>query len=293
MANFGIGTVGAAAAARGGGLRRSTKPSHRGALAPALLLLALAGCGARHALPTPSAEEVGAAAALIAQAPPLAPSTRPAGEDAALLARATARVTLAAEPLCAAYLGGACGFEVVLDGSAAGTGRLSAEASGRGRVTISAGMLRVLDTEEEVAAVIAHEFGHHLAGHLGRGLARGSVAGTAAGAVIGAIVPFGGLAGWAIGQGAAELGAGAARLAYSKEEEREADYLAVYLIARAGYDPDRAARIWVRLAPPGAGATAGFLDAHPSDAERLASWWRSTGEARSSAGLVPRLASGP
>lgn len=276
MGNIGIGTVGAAASVREGSLRRSAGACHRGALAATILLLALAGCGTRHALPTPSAEEVGAAAALIAQASPLAPSTRPASEDAALLSRATARVTSAAEPLCAA-----------------GTGRLSAEASGRGRVTISAGMLRVLDTEEEVAAVLAHEFGHHLAGHLGRGLARGSVAGTAAGAVIGAIVPFGGLAGWAIGQGAAELGAGAARLAYSKEEEREADYLAVYLIARAGYDPDRAARIWVRLAPPGAGATAGFLDAHPSDAERLASWWRSTGEARNSAGLVPRLASGP
>jgi hypothetical protein len=123
------------------------------------------------------------------------------------------------------------------------------------------------------AVVVAHEFGHHLAGHLGRQRARGTVAGTVASTVVGAVVPFGGLAAWAVGQGAAELGAGAARLAFSKEEEREADYLAAYLVARAGYDLDRAGNLWARLSRPDAtarsGALAGLLDA-PAARDRMA-----------------------
>jgi predicted Zn-dependent protease len=54
------------------------------------------------------------------------------------------------------------------------------------------------------------------------------------------VVPFGGIAGWALGQGAAQLGSSAAQLAFSKDEESEADYLGAYLVARSGYDLDRA-----------------------------------------------------
>jgi Zn-dependent protease with chaperone function len=244
-------------------------------------------------LPAVGADEIKAAGSIIAQAAPLTASQRPPAEDAAMLGRATSRLVTAAGPLCTAYLDRACSFEVVFDASAVGVGTMSAEASGRGRVTVSAGMLRVLDTEDEVAAVVAHELSHHLAGHIARSWARGSVAGAAAGAVVGALIPFGGLAGWVVGQGAAELGAGAARLAYSKQDEREADYLAAYLLARAGYDLERAGRIWVRLArPSNSGETAGLLEAHPSDAERLAVWWRTSEEIRTSPGLVPRLSSG-
>lgn len=262
---------------------------------PCLLgVAALAGCGARHTLPSVTAEEVQSAARTIAEAPELTASPRDPSQDGAMLERVAARLARASEPLCAAYLGRACGFRVVLDGSPSGAATMSAEASGAGRITVSAGMLRALAGDEETAAVVAHEMGHHLAGHLGRGLARGSAAGVAAGSIVGALIPFGGLAAWAIGQGAAELGAGAARLAFSKEEEREADYLAVYLLARAGYDPAQAGGLWVRLARrDGAPGAAGVLDRHPSDPERLAAWRRTVQEVRASPGLVPRLSPAP
>ena len=128
--------------------------------------------------------------------------------------------------------------------------------------------------------MLGHELGHHLADHLGRRRARGVVAGTAAGTLLGALVPFGGLAGWALGEGAALAGSQGAQLAISKEEEREADYLGAYLVARAGYDLDRAGLVWVRLTRGGPQETAGLLDSHPAGPERLAAWRQATAEIR-------------
>lgn len=114
----------------------------------------------------------------------------------------------------------------------------------------------------------------------------------AAGALLGAVVPSGGVAAWALGQGAAELGAGAgaARLASSKQEEREADHLGACLVARAGYDLERAGRLRARLARPGDPATAGLLGGHSADAERLAQWRRTTEGIRVSPDPMPRRA---
>jgi predicted Zn-dependent protease len=210
-----------------------------------------------------------------------------------MLAAVAARVAAAAEPVCAAQLRRACGFTVRLDPSS-GTARASAH--GRGQVTLTAGMVRLVETEDELAAVVGHEFGHHLAGHLGRQRTRGTVAGTVAANVVGAVVPFGGLAALALGQGAAQLGAGAARLAYSKDEEREADYLGAYLVARAGYDLERAGNLWARLSRPEAAARTGvaaLLATHPAEAERLAAWRRTTEEIRASPDLLPRRRASP
>ncbi len=201
-----------------------------------------------------------------------------------MLAAVAARVAAAAEPVCAAQFGRACNFVVRLDPSS--TAR--AAAHGAGQVTLTAGMVRLVETEDELAAVVGHEFGHHLAGHLDRQRVRGTAAGMAASAALGAVVPFGGLAALALGQGAAQLGANAARIAYSKGEEREADYLGAYLVARAGYDLDRAGNLWARLSRPEARGVAALLATHPAEAERLAVWRRAAEEIRASPDLMPR-----
>ncbi len=255
-----------------------------GKLIVALAVALLGGCGERYALPAIDADQVEAARRSIDGAAPLASHGRSAQENAAMLDTVARRMTAAAQPLCAAYKEAPCDFQVSLDPSPT----LRAEAFGQGRVTLTAGMVDVLDNEDEVAAVVGHEFGHHLAGHIGRQLARGMAAGTAASAVLGAVVPFGGVAGWVLGQGAAELGAGGARLAFSKQDEREADYLDAYLVARAGYDLDRAGQVWRKFAQRGSPEEAGLLDSHPAAAERLAAWQRTAEEIRASPDLVPR-----
>jgi Zn-dependent protease with chaperone function len=255
----------------------------------ALVLLPLvAGCAARPVPPAVSGAETDAARRSIAASPSTAVLPRTEAEAAAMAAAVAARVASAAEPVCAAKLKRACGIVVRFDPADAAA---RAAAGSGGQVTISAGMVRLAETEDELAAVVGHEFGHHLAGHLGRQRLRGATMGTVAGTVVGAVVPFGGLAAFALGQGAAELGAGAARLAYSKAEEREADYLGAYLVARAGYDLDRAEALWARLARPdaaGRGGASALLATHPAEAERLAAWRRAAAEIRASPDLMPR-----
>ncbi|WP_165982537.1 M48 family metallopeptidase [Dankookia rubra] len=266
-------------------MRRDSRPG--GAAALVLLALpSLAGCGPRFV--PPAADPAGLAAARAAiLATPTAAGMAEAPE--AMLAGVAGRLTRAAQPLCTADGGQGCILQVSLDPAA--TPR--AAMTGGGGVTITLGMLRLLDSEDEVAAVLGHELGHHLANHLGRRRARGLAAGTVAGTLLGAVLPFGGLAGWALGEGAALAGSQGAQLAFSKDEEREADYLGAHLVARAGYDLDRAGLVWVRLTRGGPQETAGLLDSHPAGPERLAAWRQAAAEIRRSPDAMPRRSGQP
>jgi predicted Zn-dependent protease len=254
-------------------------------LAIPVLLALFASCGPR--LTSPHADPAGLEAArrLIASAAPAGSVASTTEEAQAVLGAVSQRLVPAAQPLCTAYLGQACSFQVSLDPSA--TAR--AAMTGGGGVTVTLGMMRLLGSEEEVAAVLGHEFGHHLAGHLKRRRARGFAAGTAAGTLLGALVPFGGLASWALSEGAALAGSRTAQLAFSKEEEREADYLGAYLVARAGYDLDRTGLVWVRLTRGKPQETAGLLDSHPAGPDRLAVWRQTVEEIRRSPDLMPTI----
>jgi predicted Zn-dependent protease len=254
---------------------------------PACALLAVlqtAGCGARFAPPQVSPAELEAARLAVAEGVRPASGTYSAEQATVLLTSVSERLAAAAQPLCTTYLGQPCGFRISLDRSA----MPSAALTGQGEVTITLGMMSLLGSEDEVAAVVGHEFGHQVAGHAGKRRARSLAAGTVAGTLLGAVVPFGGIAGWALGQGAAQIGSSATQLAFSKDEEREADYLSGYLVARAGYDLDRAGLVWVRLTRGGPNENAGWLDSHPAGPERLAAWRNTIDEMRASSDLVPR-----
>ncbi len=247
-------------------------------------MLPTAGCGTRYAPPQVNPAELDAARLAVAQGVPPASGMHSAEQAAVVLTAVSQRLSAAAQPLCTTYLGQPCGFHVSLDRST--TPR--AAMTGQGEVTVTLGMMSLLGSEDEVAAVVGHEFGHHVAGHIGKRRARSFAAGTVAGTLLGAVVPFGGIAGWALGQGVAQISSSATQLAFSKDEEREADYLSGYLVARAGYDLDRAGLVWVRLTRGGPNETAGWLDSHPAGPERLAAWRNTIDEVRASSDLVPR-----
>lgn len=232
----------------------------------------LVACGPQHALPTPGSTELAAAQRTIAAAPPLDRENRSVDQQVAMLGRVARRVSDASDPLCREYLGERCNFRVAL----ARSDEVNAFASEGPTVTVTSGMLQVVDDDAELAAVVAHEFGHHLANHLARAGTRTQL-GSLAGALIGAY--FGGDA---LAQAGAQLGGGAARLAYSQAEEREADYLAAFMVHRAGYDLDKAGRIWVRLAQSAGGPERpSLLSTHPTGPERLAAWQQTVSEIRS------------
>lgn len=199
-----------------------------------------------------------------------------------MLSRVARHVVAASGPMCQAYLAGPCDIRVALSTSE----EVNAFASEGPAVTVTVDMIAVVENDAELAAVVAHEVGHHLANHLSRAGTRMRL-GAVAGALIGGV-----LGGPLLSEAGGRLASGAARLAYSQEEEKEADYLAAFLVHGAGYDLEQAGQVWVRLAQSaGRSNRPGLLRSHPSGPERLASWQRTVAEIRAAPGTAaPRRA---
>lgn len=103
-------------------------------------------------------------------------------------------------------------------------------------VYVSRGLLAFLNTEDELAGVMAHEVGHVVAHH---GVRRATAAtpfallfGVPAAALAVVSPDLGGLV-----AGAGKLAGGIVLSPYSREQEREADRLGMELAAGAGWDP--------------------------------------------------------
>lgn len=56
---------------------------------------------------------------------------------------------------------------------------------------------------------------------------------------------------------------------FSRSDESEADELGLYLMAKAGYNPQAAPNLWVKMANA-TGNSGGFFSTHPADSTRLA-----------------------
>jgi len=97
----------------------------------------------------------------------------------------------------------------------------------------------------------------------------------------------GGSPGVDVTRSAAQLGARIGDLSFSKEQEREADYMAALILHRAGIDLDKARGLLVTMAAGSGRMTTTFLDSHPAGPERVAAWDRAAAEIRASNGRLP------
>jgi predicted Zn-dependent protease len=107
------------------------------------------------------------------------------------------------------------------------------------RVVISGGMLRFLESDDELAVVLGHEVAHITQGHVLRG--------TVSSVVLNAIAIC--ADSFAPGTGRLASNIGQFFLSYYiQSEEREADDVGLRYVSRAGYDPRAAAKMMERLA---------------------------------------------
>ena len=139
------------------------------------------------------------------------------------------------------------------------------------------GIVENAENDEKVALVLGHEIGHQPANHVAA-----SQRNQAAGALLRAIL---------LGaNAAADIGGAIGRISFSKEREREADYLAALILYRSGVDVDKARGFLVTMARASGRRETGMLDTHPAGPERIAGWDRATAEIRSSNGRLPQRA---
>ena len=138
-----------------------------------------------------------------------------------------------------------------------------------GKVGVYTGILKVAETDDELAAILGHEVGHVSARHGNERMSQALLFAT------------GGLAlGYAVKdedqatQEAILLAYGigttlGATLPYSRLHENESDEIGLMYMARAGYDPRAAPRFWERMRDMGKNAPPEFLSTHPSHETRI------------------------
>ena len=251
--------------------------------------LLLTGCsGAVHHVPRLSQQEISAAETDVLAEPNLE-SRRDMSvlESRQALGTVIRRVHPVAQQLCREVQHGTCYWRYAMSRDR----DLNAFATLDGYVVIHRGVVELTASDDEIALVLAHELGHQLAGHpvsTRRNAAIGGLIGVMLGTAADAASARGGVyTGGYYGQVGSAVGQSIGALSYSKEQEREADYLGVVIAHRAGYDLDKARNVMITLARMGGKRQAGALDSHPMGAERLAGFDRAVAEVRASNGQLP------
>jgi predicted Zn-dependent protease len=126
-------------------------------------------------------------------------------------------------------------------------------------------------TDDEIAAVIAHEIAHVNCRHSTESMTRNMLYGgaLAVGSAIAKSKDYD-TAAYVLG-GAFIAYEGLMVTKFSRTDEYEADRVGMMYMAKAGYDPRAAVRIWERAASGGgsSGSPLDMLSTHPNDAARM------------------------
>jgi predicted Zn-dependent protease len=146
------------------------------------------------------------------------------------------------------------------------TAQFNATMAPNGMMQVWSGLLLRAGNEAQLAAIMGHEIGHYLLRH-GVERLREAKNRAATGQVLSIGLGFFQLLGAAVSS-LAQLGLAAGGLAYGRDHERAADRIGIELMARAGYAPAEAARVWSQLLEEAPAEQSILFATHPPLAER-------------------------
>jgi predicted Zn-dependent protease len=133
-----------------------------------------------------------------------------------------------------------------------------------GQIFITEALLRLLESEDELAGVLGHEVGHVLARHSAEHLAKQQLTQSIIGAV-------------AIGSGSyetaqlAQLAGSLVNMKHGRDDELESDSLGLRLMREAGYDPRAMISVMQKLEKASGGSRQPeFASTHPNPGNRIA-----------------------
>jgi metalloendopeptidase OMA1, mitochondrial len=150
--------------------------------------------------------------------------------------------------------------------------QINAFAMAGGKVGVFTGLFKIAKNDDQLASVIAHEIAHVTAKHVHEKLSRELAVST-----VGVVGMVGGVAGGASGLTVDALSqvygltTGISGFAFDRAKEKEADYVGLMYMARAGYDPQEAVKVLEALESESANdpVQPAFLSTHPSHPERI------------------------
>ena len=150
-----------------------------------------------------------------------------------------------------------------------------------GRVYIHTGLLAATNSEAQLASVVGHEIGHIVGRHGLENVKRAQrlQMGVIGIAVLGAIL--GGQKGADYGAALGNLAAGGFLMKHSRDAEREADYLGLYNLQRANYNPGGMVEMFEilnQISQSQPSALGSILSSHPPASERAANTRREIDE---------------
>jgi Zn-dependent protease with chaperone function len=139
-----------------------------------------------------------------------------------------------------------------------------------GKIAFYTGIFPALEDEAGMAFVMGHEVGHALMHHGAERMSQQLAAGGAT-ALVGAYLGMkdsdsAGMIMAAFGV-ATQVGV---LLPFSRKHEAEADQVGLALMAKAGYDPHAAVRVWKKMSQLGGKQPPEWLSTHPSHESRIA-----------------------
>jgi predicted Zn-dependent protease len=149
---------------------------------------------------------------------------------------------------------------------------INAFAMAGGKVGVFTGLFKVVENDDQLASVLAHEIAHVTAKHVQERLSRQLAKDTlgVVGMLGGAVVDGTGLSSIAVQQ--AYGATSGADLAFDRDKEREADHIGMIYMAQAGYNPQEAIKVLERLEEL-TGSQMSIKDTlqsnHPSTPERI------------------------
>src|SRR5262245_39247545 len=241
--------------------------SHKAGVAMAACL-ALQGCGGTAFMLPPVTDNEAVLAARELEADPSLPQfprSRSYYQDT--IRRLDAQLTKNVHGLCVRAETTECRFVFHYEND----DEVNAYTGEGGHIYLHRGLLDYLESDEEIAAVMAHEMGHQVGNHVDEDQVSVILGALLGGLLMGGIAAAGGANQDGINDMSAvglEYGGRVGRLSFSKEQEREADLLAAYILARAGVDLERAGGTFDVLAKLDDKATASWNDSHPAGPER-------------------------
>lgn len=137
-----------------------------------------------------------------------------------------------------------------------------------GKIGFNTGMLKIAQTQDQLASVMGHEVGHVLARHSAERMSTDTLIKTGAQAVqvlAGEPTPQKQQLMGLLGLGA-QFGI---TLPFSRAHETEADLIGLQLMAKAGFDPRGSVQLWQNMAKASKGAPPEFMSTHPAHSTRI------------------------